>query len=241
MAYTGMTHPFYNYLIETTSDNRNVLIAGMAGSGKSVIINGMINSILYKNTSDHIMALVDPKRVELSFYEDMPHCGAFATEPGDIERLLWKCIKIIDKRTEEMKSQRKRFYEGPRLHIFIDEMADLMLTSKTSADYIQRIAQLGRAANVQLVCATQCPLASVIPTRIQVNFGTIIGLHTRNAQDSRNIIGMNGCERLPKYGKALVLSADEVYPQEKTIPMIPEEDLDKIIQYRLQEKECKLI
>ena len=234
MAYTGLTYPFYNYLIETTSDNRNVLIAGMAGAGKSVIINGMINSILY--TSDHVMALVDPKRVELSFYKDMPHTGLFATEPYEIEDLLKKCMRIIDKRTEEMKEQHKRFYDGPRLHIFIDEMADLMLTSKTAADHIQRIAQLGRAANVQLVCATQCPLASVIPTRIQVNFGVIIGLHTRNAQDSRNIIGTAGCERLPKYGKALIQYLEEVEPKEVNIPMIPESEIDKIINYRLEQK-----
>lgn len=232
-AFTGLTYPFYNDLIETTSDNRNVLIAGMAGSGKSVIINGMINSILYKSTNEHIMSLVDPKRVELSFYEDMPHCGFFATEPNQIEDLLRKSLKIIDMRTEEMKAKRKRFYDGPRLHIFIDEMADLMLTSKTSADYIQRIAQLGRAANVQLICATQCPLASVIPTRIQVNFGVIIGLHTRNAQDSRNILGVSGCEKLPKYGKALIQYLEEVEPKEVNIPMIPESEIDKIINYRL--------
>lgn len=234
MGYTGLTYPFYNELIEPTADNRNVLIAGMAGSGKSVIINGMINSILY--TSDHVMALVDPKRVELSFYKDMPHTGLFATEPHDIEELLRKCMKIIDKRTDEMVKQRKRFYSGPRLHIFIDEMADLMLTSKSAADYIQRIAQLGRAANVQLICATQCPLASVIPTRIQVNFGVVIGLHTRNAQDSRNILGISGCEKLPKYGKALIRNIDEEEPREVNIPMIPEEELDKIINYRLNQK-----
>ena len=235
MAYTGMTYNFYNELIETTSDNRNVLIAGMAGAGKSVIINGMINSILYKNTSDHIMALVDPKRVELAAYENMPHCGIFATESYEIEDLLRKCLKIIDKRTKEMREQRKKFYDGPRLHIFIDEMADLMLTSKKAADYIQRIAQIGRAANVQLICATQCPLASVIPTRIQVNFGVIIGLHTRNAQDSRNILGVAGCERLPKYGKALIQYLEEVEPQEVMIPMVPEEEINKIIDYRLEQ------
>lgn len=228
----GTVYRFYENLIETTSDNRNILIAGMAGSGKSVIINGMINSILYRSTADHIMVLIDPKRVELSFYKNTPHCKAFATETHDIERVLRGCLRIIDDRTTEMERQRKRFYTGPRLHIFIDEMADLMLTSKYAANAIQRIAQLGRAANVQLICATQCPLASVIPTRIQVNMGVIIGLHTRNAQDSRNILGVSGCEKLPKYGRALIQFLEEDYPVETTIPMVSEKSLDEIITFR---------
>lgn len=232
-TYTGKTHPMYEKLVDSQS---HILIAGMTGSGKSVIINGMINSILYRSTCKDIMILIDPKRVELSRYKKMPHCGLFATESFDIEIALRKALQIIENRFTEMEEEGKRFYEGPKLHIFIDEMADLMLSNKRAADYIQRIAQIGRAANVQLICATQCPLASVIPTRIQVNFGVIIGLHTRNAQDSRNIIGTSGCEKLPKYGRGLIQYADEVLPKETSIPMVSDEDIQGIINYRLRER-----
>ena len=235
MSYTGKTYGLYNELIDAPS---HILIAGMTGSGKSVIINGMINSILYQSTSKHIMALIDPKRVELSSYKNTPHCGAFATDIYDIERVLKQCLQIIDDRFTQMEERGERMYKGPRLHIFVDEMADLMLTSKSAADLIQRISQIGRAANVQLICATQCPLASVIPTRIQVNFGNIIGLHTRNAQDSRNIIGETGCEKLPRYGRALVRYADEVNLKEITIPMVTEEELEGITRYRIEEKKA---
>ena len=233
MAYTGKTYGLYNKLIDAPS---HILIAGMTGSGKSVIINGMINSILYQSTDEHIIVLIDPKRVELSPYKNTTHCGAFAYEISDIELLLKRCVKTIEKRFEEMEEQGLRMYKGSKIHIFIDEMADLMLTSKTASDSIQRIAQIGRAANVQLICATQCPLASVIPTRIQVNFGNIIGLHTRNAQDSRNIIGETGCERLPRYGKALVRYSDEVELQEIDVPMVTDEELEGITRYRIEEK-----
>lgn len=232
MAYTGTTYKFYDDLINAPS---HVLIAGMTGSGKSVIINGMINSILYESTDEHIMVLIDPKRVELSAYKNTPHCGVFATEMFEIERALDKTLKIIENRFTEMETNGERMYHGARLHVFVDEMADLMLTSKRAADLIQRIAQIGRAANVQLVCATQCPLASVIPTRIQVNFGNIIGLHTRNAQDSRNIIGESGCERLPRYGRAIIRYSNEVEMKEVEVPMVSDEDLDGITRYRTQE------
>ncbi len=232
MAFNRITYELYNDWI----DRRNhILVAGMTGSGKSVIINGMINSILYKSTDKHCMILIDPKRVELSRYKKMPHCLLFATEMLDIERALRTCLNLIDNRFKEMEERGETFYSGPRVHIFIDEMADLMLTSKTSADAIQRIAQIGRAANIQLICATQCPLASVIPTRIQVNFGMIVGLHTRNAQDSRNILGTSGCEQLPQYGEALVQYADKTDLQNIKIPMVTDSELRGIIQYRLEE------
>lgn len=236
MEYIGTSYKFYEELINEKS---HILVAGMTGSGKSVLINGMINSILYKSTSKHCMVLIDPKRVELSMYKHMPHCAGFATEMADIENMLRNCLLFIENRFKEMEEQGLKMYRGARLHIFIDEMADLMLTSKKAADYIQRIAQIGRAANVQLICATQCPLASVIPTRIQVNFGVIIGLHTRNAQDSRNILGVSGCERLPKYGRGLVQYASEVEPKEMVIPMVTDEELEGIVQHRLQEKRAK--
>ena len=229
----GIVYPFYEEVIKR---REHILIAGMTGSGKSVFINGMINSILYKDPSKNRLVLIDPKRVELSPYKDMPHTEELATDIPQIESLLNRCLIAIENRFREMEIQGLRMYRGPKIYIFIDEMADLMLTSPRSKKLIQRIAQIGRAANVQLICATQCPIVDVIPTQIKVNFGMIVGLHTRSPQDSRNIIGRSGCEILPKYGRALIQYADEVDLMNVRIPYVPEEETQKIIQYRLQEK-----
>ena len=228
--------PFFE---ELANSNSHILIAGMTGSGKSTIINGMIYSILCKSNEKHQMILIDPKRVELSRYRNLPHSRGFSTEISDIESRLRACINFIEDRFKEMEKTDERFYTGAKLHIFIDEIADLMLTSNLCKQYIQRIAQIGRAANVQLVCATQCPLAKVIPTEIQVNFGTIIGLHTRNAQDSRNILDSTGCEALPEHGEALIRYANKVELERTNIPMVPESEIKKIVEYRKREMEEK--
>lgn len=223
--FVGMTAKLYENLLE---QNKNILIAGMTGSGKSVIMNGIINSILYEDVNKHKMVLCDVKMVEFSRYENTKHCIECATSPLDVERVLRGVTNMIDYRLTEMKERGLKLWDGTVVHLIIDELADLMLTSKKAANYLQRICQIGRAAGVQVTVATQCPLASVIPTRIKVNFPIIIGLHTATAQHSRNILEVNGCEDLPMYGEALIM-----YPtigiKHTIIPMIPEEWLDKIV------------
>lgn len=229
--FIGVTAPLYDDLFER---EQNILIAGMTGSGKSVILNGIVNSILYEDAGLHQILLVDVKRVEFSRYSNTAHCIALATEPIQVERVFDYLLREIEKRFKYMEEKRLKIYDGPTIHLFIDEMADLMLTSKNSADRLQRICQIGRAAKVFVVAATQCPLSSVIPTRIKVNFPVIIGLHTATAQQSRNIIDVSGCEDLPMFGEALIM-----YPTigvvRKRVPMIPEEWLDKIIEINQRE------
>ena len=224
--FVGVIAPLYDELFKR---EQNVLIAGMTGSGKSVIMNGIINSILYKDAAYNQIALIDVKRVEFSRYKNTAHCIALATGPSEAEYLFDYLLQIITDRFRYMEEKGLKLYDGPTIHLFIDEMADLMLTSKSSADKLQRICQIGRAAKVCVIAATQCPLATVIPTRIKVNFPIIIGLHTATAQQSRNIIDMSGCESLPMFGEALIM-----YPTvgvvRKEIPMIPEEWLEKIVE-----------
>ena len=223
--FIGVSAPLYNELIS----KGNILIAGMTGSGKSTFLAGLINSILYRGADKHLMVLIDPKKVEFIDYEQTIHCIRYVTEPKDIEKTLEDTLGLILKRFDYMKSKRLKEYDGTRIHLFVDEMADLMLTSKKSADLLQRICQIGRAAGVQVILATQCPLREVIPTRIKVNFPIVVGLHTQNAQQSRNILGVGGCESLPMYGEALILYPSLGVKHEK-VPKIPEEWLCKIIE-----------
>ena len=100
-------------------------------------------------------------------------------------------------------------YSGAALYIIIDELADLMTTDRRHVQpLLQRLAQIGRAANVHIIAATQCPLAAVIPTPIKVNFDARVALRTRSAQDSRNILGVKGCELLPRYGQGYYMTPD---------------------------------
>ena len=225
----GVTAPIYEQLV---ARRQNILIAGMTGSGKSVILNGMINSILYENAAKHQIALVDLKVVEFSKYRHTAHCISCATTPREAERTLNYIFSIIRERLREMETRGLDDYDeslGPVIHLFVDEMAELMLDGKDCATLLQRICQIGRAAGVQVVCATQCPLASVIPTKIKVNFPILIGLHTASKQHSRNILEVNGCEKLPMYGEALIMYPSTGIERTK-IPMIPEEWLRRAIE-----------
>ena len=200
----GVTAPLYEDLIYK---GRNTLIAGTTGSGKSVLLNGVINSILYEDAANHQMALIDLKIVEFSKYKNTTHCIGCATTARSAEQLLTSIYHIIKARLTDMEARGLTIYDGATLHLIVDEMAELMLDGKECATLLQRICQIGRAAKVQVIAATQCPLASVIPTK------------------------MAGCEKLPMYGQALILKPGKDV-EKINIPMIPEEWLDKIIEYR---------
>lgn len=224
--FVGVTAPLYNELMRS---RKNILIAGMTGSGKSTILNGIINSILYEDAAEHQLLLVDLKRVEFSKYRNTAHCIGFAKTPAEITILLDYLRRTISDRLDDMERRGLDEWDGMTIHLIIDEMAELMLNGREFSDALQSICQIGRAAGIQVICATQCPLATVIPTRIKVNFAIIIGLHTAKAQHSRNIIDVNGCEDLPMYGQALIL-----YPtrglERVRIPMIPKEWIAKVIE-----------
>ena len=226
--FAGVTYPLFDNLIERGDSGQNILIAGMCGSGKSSFTHGMINSILYKNGYEHKLVLIDPKYVEFGRYEGTLHCIRYADTIRDIEDTLNEVLDTIMARLLYMKQKGIDMYDGSTIHLFIDELADLMLTSKSVSASLQRICQIGRAARVQVVCATQCPLATVIPTRIKVNFPIVVGLHTQTAQHSRNIIDESGCEELPMFGEALIK-----YPtigiKKVKVPYVDKEQLNGII------------
>ena len=121
-------------------------------------------------------------------------------------------------------------YSGAALYVIIDELADLMTTDRRHVQpLLQRLAQIGRAANVHIIAATQCPLAAVIPTPIKVNFDARVALRTRSAQDSRNILYSRGCEDLPRYGQGYYMTPEGV--KLYNIPMIDPAEIDRLITY----------
>lgn len=208
----------------------HLLIAGATGSGKSVVINGLVYTAMYDSPAAVQFILIDPKRVELVDYKPLPHTLMYASEPGEMVEALEKAMEITESRYKAMQRQRVKKYPGGALYVIIDELADLMTTARRQVQpLIQRLAQVGRAANVHIIAATQCPLATVIPTPIKVNFDSRVALRTRSAQDSRNILGLTGCELLPRYGQGYYMTPDglKLY----NIPMQPQEDTNALVKY----------
>lgn len=188
----------YSRLYADMARQTHLLIAGAAGSGKSTVINGILHAMLHSTPAEIRLILVDLKRVELDEYRHMPHVYSYADSAPAALDALQRALDIIEARYSDMQRRHLRKYDGSHLYILIDELADLMTTAaKQAAPLIQRIMQIGRAAAVHVIAATQCPLSCVIPTPIKVNFTASLGLMTRSAQDSRNIIFRPGCEQLP--------------------------------------------
>lgn len=221
----GTTYRLYEDIL----NQHHTLIAGETGAGKSVLINGIISTALYNAPDKVEFILIDPKRVALKKFAALPHVRRYANDADMVDALRY-AVDIMMKRYEIMEAQGVEEYNGSKLFVIIDELADLMTTNaKAVTPLIQRICQLGRAAGISMIAATQCPLAAVIPTPIKVNFTAKVGLHVAEAQHSRNIIGKVGCEALPQHGKCFYIAPGRNGVQ--TVPMVEREEITRIINH----------
>lgn len=209
----------------------HLLIAGATGSGKSVALNGIIHSLLMTESPVNVQfVLIDPKKVELVQYENLPHTARYASTHPDIVHALEWAVEETDRRFSVMQCQQVKEYSGPHLYVVIDELADLMVSiRKETLPLLQRLAQIGRAARVHLIACSQNVLAITIPTVLKCNFSAILGLRTMNKQQSRSLIYEGGCELLPnpkKEGKGYGYLRDGA-------------DLEKLLIYRYPESETE--
>lgn len=222
----------YANIYANMADQTHLLIAGRTGSGKSVVVNGIIHSLLCRRTcSQEQFILIDPKRVELSRWKSAPHCIGYAADNlSDRKAALVQAVKIIEDRFEYMDRSGLKLYDGGDVHVIIDELADMLTTQKQDVlPLLQRIGQIGRAAKVHLIACTQCPTAQILSTQLRCNFDSILGLRTRSAQDSRNIISMKGCEQLPQYGRGYYITP--ATEGTVSLPLIQEEELERVAQH----------
>lgn len=226
-------------LYRSMLEQPHLMIAGATGSGKSVVINALVYTALrcfpFDTANGAQFILIDPKRVELAKYRSLPHVLSYASEPDAMLSALQYAMDITESRYKAMQKAGEYKYSGGHVYVIIDEFADLMTTDRRHVQpIIQRLAQIGRAANVHIILATQCPIAKVIPTEIKVNFDARVGLRTRSAQDSRNILGVSGCELLPRYGQGYYMN-----PEETTLyalPMIADQDIATRIKWWTDQK-----
>jgi S-DNA-T family DNA segregation ATPase FtsK/SpoIIIE len=220
----------YKTLYRDMLTQPHLLIAGATGSGKSVVINGIMHTALYDSPARVQFILIDPKRVELVDFKPLPHTLQYASEPGDMVQALETAMTLTENRYREMQRRHEKKYTGGAVYVVIDELADLMTTNKRQVQpLLQRLCQIGRAANVHVIAATQCPLSAVIPTPIKVNFDSRVGLRTRSRQDSRNILGVPGCELLPRYGQGYYMTPEGLTLY--NIPMIDPAEVQRLIDY----------
>jgi len=197
----------------------HLLVAGATGSGKSVSINAMVMSILYKATPAEVkMLMVDPKLLELSAYEEIPHLiSPVITNPKEAAEALKKMVIEMERRYRVLAERAARNIENfnlkvtdeeklPYIIVIIDELADLMFTSASDVeDSIARLAQMGRASGIHLILATQRPSVDVITGIIKANFPARIAFQVSSKVDSRTILDTHGAETLLGKGDMLLL------------------------------------
>jgi len=218
------------------ADRPHLLIAGATGSGKSVALNGIITSMLMTHSPFRFqLALIDPKKVELSQYATLPHCVRYACDPPEIVRTLQWAVQETEHRFSIMQMEGQREYDGAHLYVVIDELADLMVSiKKETLPLLQRLAQIGRAARVHVIACTQNVLAVTIPTVLKCNFSTILGLRTANKQQSRFLIAEGGCEMLPdpkREGKGYGFIRDGADLEKILIYKYPDSVIDSVINW----------
>lgn len=222
---------YYKHIEHMTQQN-HLLIAGCSGSGKSVLINTLIHQLLMRSPAKLELLLIDPKRVELSGYKKLPHCVGYASEHNEIIKLLKDAVNIMEARYISMQKLQLREYNGKHLYIIFDEFGDLMTTSKKEVEpLIIRLAQLGRAARIHLILATQNPSRQTITAGIKVNVVSSVALRCREALESRMIIGCKGAEELPRYGQGYYFTPEHTSPQRIPIPLTPDEAIKERIEW----------
>jgi S-DNA-T family DNA segregation ATPase FtsK/SpoIIIE len=221
----------------------HLLIAGATGSGKSVGINSIICSILFKATPDEVrFLLIDPKRIELSGYEDIPHLlHPVVIDPKMANRALQWAVREMERRymlLDEMRVKSFASYNKvaekklPLIVIVVDELADLMMVSSREVEEsIARLAQMARAAGMHLILATQRPSVDVLTGLIKANFPTRLSFKVFSKVDSRTILDMSGAEHLLGDGDSLFLPPGKARMQRIHGTYISEKETERVIAF----------
>ena len=226
-------------IVSDLSSMPHLLIAGTTGSGKSVCINTIILSLLYKHKPDICkFILIDPKMLELSTYEGIPHllCPVI-TEAKRATAVLGWVVKEMESRYRLMTRVGVKNIDGynkkhklpmPYIIVIVDEMSDLMLVAgKEIEGYIQKLSQMARAAGIHIIMATQRPSVDVITGTIKANFPTRISFQVSSKIDSRTILGEQGAEQLLGKGDMLYMSSANKIVRIHA-PFVSETEIEKI-------------
>ncbi len=239
-----------NVVVGDIADMPHVIIAGSTGSGKSVCINALIMSVLYKATPDDVkMIMVDPKVVELSIYNGIPHLLVpVVSDPKKAASALNWAVAEMDKRynklaelgSRNIKEYNNKILSGefgenhtkmPQILVIIDELADLMMVAKNEVEAaIVRLAQKARAAGIHLIIATQRPSADVITGLIKANIPSKIAFAVSNGSNSRIILDENGAENLLGKGDMLYAPRNEK-PKRVQGAFVSDDEVSRVVEF----------
>ena len=259
--------PAGNYVYADLAEMPHLLIAGATGSGKSIGVNCLIGSLLYRNTPRELkLIMVDPKRVELSIYNDIPHLltPVIVDHHKVVNALKWavsemerRYIVVQEAMSRNILSYNQKVVEGeiepevdketgeiiepeylPYIVIVVDELADLMSSSysKEVEACIVRLAQMSRAVGIHLVLSTQRPSVNVITGIIKANFPTRVAFQVVSQVDSRTILDMAGAEKLLGKGDMLYMPKESNQPRRIQGAYISEKEVKKLVDYLLEQE-----
>ncbi len=241
----------------------HLLVAGSTGSGKSVCINSMIVSLLMRSRPDEVkLVLVDPKKVELSMYNGIPHLlTPVVTDPKKANIVLKKIVQIMEDRYDLFENSKTKNIAGynayvekkneklgadeqtkklPYIVVIIDELADLMLVAaKEVEDSIMRITQMARAAGIHLIVATQRPSTDVITGVVKANIPSRISFAVSSSIDSRTILDMSGAEKLLGKGDMLFKPQGENIPIRVQGNFISDDEIKAVADYTISQQKAK--
>jgi len=246
-------------IVADLSKMPHLLIAGATGTGKSVALNSMICSFLYKSTPDEVkLIMIDPKRIELSIYDGIPHLiTPVVTDSKKATRALFWAVQEMERRYEllaekkarnivqynrkieaaEKKEEKSEPEKLPLIVIVVDELADLMMVASRDVEVaLTRLAQMARAAGISLILATQRPSVDVLTGIIKANFPTRLTFQVSSKTDSRTIIDTNGAENLLGSGDMLFLPPGAAKLQRIHGSYISEKEVNRITEFLKKQK-----
>lgn len=239
-----------NFRVGKIDKMPHVLIAGQTGSGKSVLMNAWIATLLMRASPDEVrMILVDPKRVEMSLYNEVPHLlSPVIHEPEKVVSALKWALKEMDRRYKLFAEVGARNVAGynemsglqglPYILIFIDELADIMLYAPAEVeDSVCRIAQMARATGIHLILATQRPSVDVLTGLIKANIPSRVSFAVASMTDSRVILDTPGAEKLLGRGDMLYVPPDQAKPSRIQGPFVSDEEVKRLIGFLKKEGE----
>lgn len=217
----------------------HTLIAGTTGCGKTTFVRSIMQAALVQySPAEAQFILIDPKRFELIEYSRLPHTITYARTPEEALEALDLAKQIMQTRAEELERTRQKHYAGAAVYVIIDELNTLMIStlSKKIRLAMEDIITLGRAMEIHLIACTQNPNAKTIPANIVDCYTCRFGLKCLREVQSRQIVGVRGCEELPKHGETIAVIDGSI--GHYALPYVTEDQINKLIEYWMS-SECR--